>query len=148
MAWTVVAASFTLSFLGWGIIYSFGVLLPLLASHFQVGRAEAATTPAILAFLTLTTGPLAALLVRRLGHRTVTMAGVFLACSGLLLAGLYTRLAASSPSILAIHLSVGGLTGLGFGFLYLPSLDIIPRHFSRHLGLAMGVACCGSGVRH
>ena len=88
--WMVVAASFSLSFLGWGVIYSFGVLLPLLSSSFSVGRAEASLTPALLAFLTLASGPLAAALVRRRGHRAVTLAGVFLAALGFFLASLYT----------------------------------------------------------
>ena len=142
----VLAASFALSFLGWGTIYSSAVLLPSLASRFQVGRAEAAISPALLAFLALATGPLAAALLNRLGHSRVTLAGVAIAVSGLVLGGLYTWLAAEDASILPLHLSVGGLGGLGLGLLYLPSLDVLPSHFPHNLGLAMGIACCGSGV--
>ena len=142
----VLAASFALSFLGWGTIYSSAVLLPSLAARFHVGRADAAISPALLAFLALATGPLAAALLPRLGHCLVTLAGVATAVAGLVLGGLYTGLAPEDASILPLRLSVGGLGGLGVGLLYLPSLDVLPSHFPDNLGLAMGIACCGSGV--
>ena len=142
----VLAASFALSFLGWGTIYSSAVLLPSLAARFHVGRADAAISPALLAFLALATGPLAAVLLPRLGHCLVSLAGVAIAVAGLVLGGLYTGLAPEDASILPFHLSVGGLGGLGVGLLYLPSLDVLPSHFPNNLGLAMGIACCGSGV--
>ena len=142
----VLVASFALSFLGWGTIYSSAVLLPSLADRFHVGRAEAAISPALLAFLALATGPLAAACLPRLGHRLVTLAGVAIAVAGLVLGGIYTCLAPEGASILPLHLSVGGLGGLGVGLLYLPSLDVLPSHFPHNLGLAMGIACCGSGV--
>ena len=44
-----------------------------------------------------------------------------------------------------LYLTIGLLTGLGFGLMYLPAMDIVEHFFSRRLGLAMGLACCGSG---
>ena len=142
----VLVASFTLSFLSWGTIYSSSVLLPSIASRFHVGRADAAFFVSLLAFLALVLGPVTAALLPRLGHRLVTLVGVVTATAGVALGGLYTWLASQDASILPLHLSLGGLGGFGVGLLYLPSLDILPSHFPRNLGLAMGVACCGSGV--
>ena len=144
--------------------------------------------------LTCCSGPLAAALVLRLGHRVTTMLGVFLASagiqvlskailglifkhfSGLLIAGLYIESGPTLKNILVVHVSVGGLVGLGFGLMYLPAMDIVPHYFDRRcggnhfqvhvktcqnmskhiilainnfccrLGLATGLAAAGSGV--
>ena len=81
-------ASFFISFLQDGITYSFGLLLPRISQHFQVGRAEAALTSSIMIFLIFALGPVVAVLVSRYGHRLVTMLGVAVSTSGLLLAAL------------------------------------------------------------
>ena len=78
------------------------------------------------------------------GHRKVTLAGVLLATTGLLLSALYIQLS-TAPSIVVLYITIGLLTGLGFGLMYLPAMDIVEHFFSRRLGLAMGLACCGSG---
>jgi hypothetical protein len=41
LAWTIVAASFMVSFLQDGFRDSFGLILPTISSHFNIGRAEA-----------------------------------------------------------------------------------------------------------
>ena len=62
---------------------------------------------------------------------------------GLVLSALYIQF--STASILVLYLTIGLFTGLGFGLMYLPAMDIVEHFFSRRLGLAMGLACCGSG---
>ena len=79
------------------------------------------------------------------GHRKVSLAGVLLATTGLLLAALYIQVS-TTLHIVVLYLTIGLLTGLGFGLMYLPAMDIVDHFFSRRLGLAMGLACCGSGV--
>ena len=32
---------------------------------------------------------------------------------------------------MVVHVSVGGLVGLGFGLMYLPAMDIVPHYFDR-----------------
>ena len=73
----------------------------------------------------------------------MTLAGVLLATMGLVLSALYIQV--STASILVLYLTIGLFTGLGFGLMYLPAMDIVEHFFSRRLGLAMGLACCGSG---
>ena len=51
--------------------------------------------------------------------------------SGLLIAGLYIELGPFVQNILVVHISVGGLVGLGFGLMYLPAMDIVPHYFDR-----------------
>jgi len=144
LAWTIVASSFMVSFLQDGFRDSFGLLLPNIADHFKVGRAEAALTSSFMTLLTLGSGPLVAALLTSNGHRKVTLAGVLLATTGLLLSALYIQLS-TAPCIVVLYITIGLLTGLGFGLMYLPAMDIVEHFFSRRLGLAMGLACCGSG---
>ena len=73
------------------------------------------------------------------------MAGVLLATTGLLLSALYIQLS-TAPSIVVLYITIGLITGLGFGLMYLPAVDIVEHFFSRRLGLAMGLASCGAGI--
>ena len=73
LAWTIVASSFMVSFLQDGFRFavaskvedyshfftfrdSFGLLLPTIADHFNVGRAEASLTSSFMTLLTLGSG--------------------------------------------------------------------------------------------
>jgi len=145
LAWMIVAASFMVSFLQDGFRDSFGLLLPSVSMHFNTGRTEAAMTNSIMTFLTLGSGPLVAFMVQKIGHRNVTVIGVFLASLGLLVAGFSIEYMAP-PSLAVLYVSVGLMTGLGFGFMYLPAMDIIEVYFDRNLGLATGIAAAGSGL--
>ena len=55
----------------------------------------------------------------------------FLHFSGLLIAGLYIETGPNVQKIVVVHVSVGGLVGLGFGLMYLPAMDIVPHYFDR-----------------
>ena len=90
-------------------------------------------------------GPLVAALLNSYNHRKVTLAGVFLATTGLLLSALYIQLS-TAPYIVVLYITIGLITGLGFGLMYLPAVDIVEHFFSRRLGLAMGLATCGNAI--
>ena len=90
-------------------------------------------------------GPLVAALLNSYSHRKVTLAGVLLATTGLLLSALYIKLS-TAPSIVVLYITIGLVTGLGFGLMDLASMDIVEHFFSRRLGLAMGLVICGSGI--
>ena len=66
------------SFLQDGFRDSFGLILPAICNHFHVGRAEASFTNSIMVFLTLGSGPLAAYMVKKMGHRLTTIIGVIM----------------------------------------------------------------------
>lgn len=68
----------------------------------------------------------------------VSLFGVVLSTTGLLLSALYIQLSTDS-SIVVLYLTIGLLTGLGFGLTYLPAMDIVQHFFNRRLGLAMDV---------
>ena len=145
LRWIVVLASFMVAFIQVGFSYSIGLLLPSIVSHFQASRAEAALTGSIMTCLTLGVGPVVATLIRRWGHTATSLLGSLLATLGLLSAGLYIQ-QVEGTNLLVLYITVGGLTGLGLGLLCLPALDVLQHHFSRRLGLALGLASSGSGL--
>ena len=73
------------------------------------------------------------------------MVGVLLATTGLFLSALYIQLS-TAPYIVVLYITIGLITGLGFGLMYLPAVDIVEHFFSRRLGLAMGLATCGTAI--
>ena len=113
--------------------------------QFQVSRAEAALAGSIMTGLTLAVGPPVSSLIKRFGHRRTSLAGSLLATFGLLLAGLYIDLL-SGDQIAVLYVTIGILSGLGFGLLCLPAIDILQFHFNARLGLALGLASSGSGL--
>merc|ERR1711962_387173 len=55
-------------------------------------------------------------------------------------------ISSSKASILILYLTAGGLTGLGFSLMMLPSFDILTYYFTKNLGLATGLGTMGSPV--
>ena len=127
------------------MIYSFGLLLPLIGKEFDVGKTEASLIHTLMTVMTLGSAPVVAEATKRFGHRAVTLAGTLVAMFGLAAAGLYISFA-DEPAIVILYICVGGFTGFGFGMMYLPAIDIVEHWFSRRLGLANGIAAAGSGL--
>ena len=127
------------------MIYSFGLLLPVVSTEFGAGKTEASLAHTLMSLMTLGSGPVVAEATKKFGHRVVSMAGTLLAMAGLAAAGLYISLT-NEPAIEVLYLCVGILTGFGFGLMYLPAMDIVERYFHKRLGLANGIAAAGSGL--
>ena len=87
---------------------------------------------------------MAAYLLDILGHRGTTLVGTLLSTVGMLATGLLIWCGVTD--IVVFYFITGALTGIGFGFMYLPAMTIIDHWFSRNLGLATGIAAAGSGV--
>ena len=79
-----------------------------------------------------------------LGSRGTTLLGAGLSTSAFLLTALFVHL--ELKTIIPYYLVTGGLGGLGFGFMYLPAMEIIDHWFDKNMGLATGIAAAGSGV--
>ena len=132
LAWMIVAASFMVSFLqvlkiwvslkldkGFRLTFSnclwllfedgfrdsFGLLLPSISSFYSVGRASAALTSSLMTSLTLGSGPLAAWLLLRWGHRSVTLVGTLLAAGGLAAAGVGVHFQVTNIGLLYVTVS-------------------------------------------
>ena len=88
-AWAIVFATFMIHFLQSGFSDSFGLILPSIRNTFKATNAEASLTNSIVVFLTLGSSPVAAGLIKKIGHRLTMIAGVVIASVGLFIAGLY-----------------------------------------------------------
>lgn len=146
-AWTVVFASFLMSFIQDGFSYSFGLLLLPLVNIFNVGRTEASFTSSVHTFLTIGSGPVAVLLIKKTNHRICSIIGTMIAILGLLISGLYIQFAPQEHlNIVVIYFSLGGMTGLGLGLIFFTAIDVLNFFFDKKLGTANGIACAGSGL--
>ena len=84
-------------------------------------------------------GPIASYFTNRYGCRLVTIAGTVLAAAGM-------ALSTVASSIFVLYLTVGVLTGLGFGLIYLPAIVSVSIYFEKKRAFATGIAVCGSGL--
>jgi len=137
--WVVVFASFMIHIIADGITYSFGVFLVELIDKFDADRGAASLIPSILVGITLGSGPIASYFTNRYGCRAVTIAGAILAAAGL-------ALSCAANSIVVLYFTVGVLTGLGFGLIYLPAIVSVSIYFEKKRAFATGIAVCGSGL--
>jgi len=143
-AWLVVFASFMISFIQDGILYSFGVFIPTLDNFFNIGKAKTTTILSIMAFMTQATGLLAVFLVKRWGHRATTIFGSVLSTLGFILST--SLVYYGVKNVIPYYILTGGMVGAGFGIMYLPAVTIIDHWFCNNLGLATGIASAGTGV--
>jgi len=137
--WVIVFASFMIHIVADGITYSFGIFLIALIDKFNADRGSASLIPSILVGITLGAGPIASIFVNKYGCRVVTIMGAVIAAAGLMLSMF-------AKSITFLFLSVGVITGLGFGLIYLPAIVSVSMYFEKKRAFATGIAVCGSGM--
>ena len=69
----------------------------------------------------------------------VTIGGAILAAAGM-------ALSVAATSIVVLYFTIGVLTGLGFGLIYLPAIVSVSIYFEKKRAFATGIAVCGSGL--
>ena len=69
----------------------------------------------------------------------MTIAGAILAAAGL-------ALSLAATSVIVLYFTIGILTGLGFGLIYLPAIVSVSIYFEKKRAFATGIAVCGSGL--
>jgi MFS family permease len=137
--WVVVAAAFTLMFVGFGAAYAFAAFFKAFQSEFGASRAHVALVFSVAAFVWFVSGAPGGMLADRLGPRRVTAAGVACLVAALWLAG-----RASSVEMLYVTYSVG--IGIGVGLVYVPSVGAVQPWFVANRALASGIAVAGIGA--
>ncbi len=137
--WVVVAAAFTLMFVGFGAAYSFAAFFSAFESQFGASRGEIALVFSLCAFLWFSSGAPAGMLADRFGARRVAIAGV--AC---LVLALWVASMAQSLGVLYATYSIG--IGLGVGLVYVPSVGAVQPWFSANRAFASGLAVAGIGA--
>jgi MFS family permease len=138
-AWVVVAAAFTLMFVGFGAAYSFAAFFTSFEAEFGALRGEIALVFSLCAFLWFSSGAPAGMLADRFGARRVAIAGV--AC---LVLALYLASTAQSLGVLYATYSIG--IGIGVGLVYVPSVGAVQPWFTANRAFASGLAVAGIGA--
>ncbi len=137
--WVMVAAAFTLMFVGFGAAYSFAAFFSAFEAQFGASRGEIALVFSLCAFLWFSSGAPAGMLADRFGARRVALAGV--AC---LVLALWVASTAQSLGVLYATYSIG--IGVGVGLVYVPSVGAVQPWFSANRAFASGLAVAGIGA--
>ena len=137
--WVVVAAAFTLMFVGFGAAYSFAAFFTAFQAEFGASRGDVALVFSVAAFAWFLSGAPAGMLADRYGARRVALAGVL--CLAVA-AALASR--AESVGMLYATYSIG--IGLGVGLVYVPSVGAVQPWFTANRAAASGLAVAGIGA--
>lgn len=138
-AWVVVWAAFVCLALIFGVSYSFAAFFENFAQEFAANRADVSWIFGLCGLVYFVLGALGGMLADRWGPRVVCMVGMGLIAIGLLGTSL-------AQSLSSIYISYGILVGLGIAFVYTPSIACVQPWFTKHRGLASGVASSGVGA--
>lgn len=87
----------------------------------------------------LLAGPFVSALANRWGFRVVTIIGAIIASSCFALSYFAT-------SVFYLYIVYGVCGGIGFCFIYMPSVLTVGYYFEKWRALATGISLCGSGV--
>ena len=137
--WVVVAAAFTLMFVGFGAVYSFAAFFSSFQAEFGASRGDVALVFSVAAFVWFVSGAPGGMLSDRYGARRVAIAGV--AC---LVGALWV--ASQAQSLTVLYAAYGLGLGLGVGLVYVPSVGAVQPWFQANRAFASGLAVAGIGA--
>lgn len=126
----------------WGLNSSYGVFLAhyLRTNTFPGATAlEYAFVGSLSISCALASSPLATICTRKFGTKPTMLLGVVMEAASLICASF-------AKKIWHLFLTQGILFGLGMGFLFVPSVGIVPQWFTTRRSLANGFSACGSGL--
>lgn len=140
--WVCVICVATINGHTWGLNSSYGVFL----AHYLATDAFPGASTLEFAFVgslsvscALLISPLVTVCVRKLGTKPTLLVGVVMETASLICASF-------ARQIWQLFLTQGILFGLGMGFLFVPSVGIVPQWFTTRRSLANGISACGSGL--
>ena len=137
-AWVMVLVAFTVGFVSFGTMYSFGAFFAPMSAEFQASRAATSAFFSITGLIFYLVGSIAGHLGDRFGPAIMTALGAAIMGCGLVFTGLIR------------HMWVGYLTygigvGVGAACAYVPTLAILGGWFARKRNAALGTAAAGTG---
>jgi MFS family permease len=135
----VVAAAFTLMFVGFAAAYSFAAFFSAFQAEFGASRGHVALVFSVAAFLWFLLGAPGGVAADRFGPRRVALLGV-----ASLVAALWLASEARSLGVLYATYSIG--IGIGVGLVYVPSIGAVQPWFGANRAFASGLAVAGIGA--
>ncbi|KAK7909813.1 hypothetical protein WMY93_014497 [Mugilogobius chulae] len=137
--WVLVAALFVCNSLVFGLMRVFGVFFVEFVQHFGESTQAISWISSIGLAAQQFFSPLGAALGNAYGARVVVMTGGFLAGLGLILAS-------QATSLFHLYLSMGVLSGLGWGLIFTPMMATVMTHFTHRRTLALGISMSSIGL--
>jgi len=137
--WRVVAGTFAVLSVGFGIAYCFSAFFLPLQAEFGARRGDVSLAFAIAGGLYFSLGLASGAIADRVGPRWV-------AAGGMALVALGCFAASWSTALWQVYVGYGAGVGIGIGLAYVPSVAAVQRWFVRQRGLATGIAVAGIGV--
>jgi MFS family permease len=137
--WFVVAAAFTVTFVGFGSAYTFSAFVESLQREFAASRGSVSLVFSLAGFLYFGLGILTGPLADRFGSRALSLVGMVMVGLGLCCAGM-------AHTLEQVYVAYGLGMGLGVGCSYVPAVAVVQRWFVKRRGFASGLAVSGIGV--
>ena len=138
VAWLMAGAAFTVGFVVFGLLYSFGSFFESISAEFGVSHTAASAFFAITGLVFYFSGPFTGYLGDRLGPRPMVGCGA-------LVTGASLALTSQIEAVWVGYLTYGIGVGVGCACAYTPSLAIVGGWFVRQRNSALGVAAAGTG---
>ncbi|KAH0343492.1 MFS general substrate transporter, partial [Aureobasidium melanogenum] len=140
-AWLQVAAGWSLFFNTWGENHVFGVFQTYYESGVLIHASSSniSWVGAIQSYCVLLLGFLSGPIFDRGYLRPLLVVGSFLVVFGFMMLSL-------CHTFWQVLLAQGFCIGIGSGLLFVPAVAILPTYFRAKLGLAVGLAACGSSM--
>ncbi|XP_046344749.1 monocarboxylate transporter 13-like [Haliotis rufescens] len=138
-AWVIVAASFFAHFICFGISWTTGIYHVIFLEEFKASQAVTAWACSLMPASMFAAGPVASLLLNKLGCRVTMVIGGLTSSSGLILSYF-------APNIIVLYVTFGVIAGFGFGVAHLAAISSVTYYFERRRNMATGMAVMGVGV--
>jgi MFS family permease len=137
-AWVMVFAAFTVGFVVFGNLYSFGAFFGPMVAEFQGSQAATSAFFSVTGLIFYLVGSVAGYLGDRFGPAVMAGLGAMVLGGGLILTGFIGQMWEG-------YLTYGVGVGLGAACAYMPTLAILGGWFVRQRNAAFGTAAAGSG---
>lgn len=138
-SWVVVFGSFLSHFGSLGLLYSFSLFIKPYEAQFNASRSDVSLVLMLQFGCLMGFGLPAGLSADRYGVRPVVLFGACMVSLGLLLASF-------AQEMWHVTLSQGLMCGIGFSFVYWPSISVVPQWFDKYRGIGTGLATLGAGL--
>jgi MFS family permease len=137
-AWVMVLVAFTVGFVVFGTMYSFGAFFAPMAGEFRASRAATSAFFSITGQIFYLAGSVAGHICDRFGPVVMTAQGAAVMGCGLVLTGFIGQMWEG-------YLTYGIGVGVGAACAYVPTLAILGGWFTRQRNAALGTAAAGTG---
>ncbi len=137
--WWVVAGTFAVLCVGFGVAYCFAAFFLPLQEEFGARRGDVSLVFAVAGGLYFSLGLPSGAIADRVGPRWVVAGGMALVALG-------AFAASQATALWHVYIGYGAGVGVGIGLAYVPSVAAVQRWFAQQRGLATGIAVAGIGV--